>query len=496
MTRLPVLREFRTLGVLALPIIVTQLAQMGMGVADAIMAGRVSATDLAGITLGGNLYWPLMLLMQGIVMAVTPMVSQLHGAGQVGSAGAIVRQALWIAVCGGIVLVVLLQNVEPVYRLLRVDERAIAVAVAYLGAASLGLPAMLAYVSLRCLCEGLSWTRPAMFIGLSMLAIKLPLNWLFIYGNERLGIPAMGGVGCGWATAIVMGYSLVAMATIVAFSRVRESGVFQAFSRPDPKTIARILRLGLPIGLALFVEVAFFSVATLLIGQLGVETVAAHQVAFNVIGVSFMVPLALGMAATIRVGFNVGSEDLAGARRSAWVAVGTTVVWGAAFAIGLAIWRHDIVALYTTESDVIALAAGLLLLGALFQVFDASQATMMGASARLQGHARTDADRRRRLLARWPARRRFAVLRTGLRRAVRHPRHLVGPGRGIGGRRGDAMRPPGPDREEPGANREPAPALSRATPRAHRLGVLDCRAKRSSPLGLPRKLNWSGPTGE
>ena len=165
MNRWPVLAEFRSLGVLTVPIIITQLAQMGMGVADAIMAGRVSATDLAGIALGGNLYWPLMLLMSGIVMAVTPYVSQLHGAGCIGDTGAVVRQALWIAVCGGAMVAVLLQNVEPAYHLLGVDERAIPVAAGYLRAASLGLPAMLAYVALRCLCEGMSWTRPAMFIG-------------------------------------------------------------------------------------------------------------------------------------------------------------------------------------------------------------------------------------------------------------------------------------------------------------------------------------------
>ena len=151
MNRRPLLAEFRSLGVLAVPIIITQLAQMGMGVADAIMAGRVSATDLAGIALGGNLYWPLMLLMSGIVMAVTPTVSQLHGGGRIADTGAVVRQALWIAVCGGVTVALLLQHVEPVFRLLGVDERAIWVASGYLGAASLGLPAILAYVALRSL---------------------------------------------------------------------------------------------------------------------------------------------------------------------------------------------------------------------------------------------------------------------------------------------------------------------------------------------------------
>ena len=373
------LSEFRTLGLLALPIIATQLSQMGMGVMDAIMAGRVGATDLAGVTLGGNLYWPVMLLMSGLIMAVTPSVSQLHGAGRLAEAGTVVRQALWIAVVGGSAVVALLHQAEPVYRLLGVDAAAIPVAVAYLDAASLGLVPLLAYASLRCLCEGMSWTWPAMFISLSALALKLPLNWLFVYGAPALGVPALGGVGCGWATAVVMAYSLTAMVTVVLCSRARAAGVFATFAWPRLDVIGRLLRLGGPIGMALFVEVAFFSFVTLLIGRLGVDTVASHQVAFNVSGVAFMVPLALGMAATIRVGFNVGAGDPAGARRAAWVAVCTTLTWGLAMATAMLVWREQIVALYSTEPDVVRVAAGLLVIGAAFQVFDAGQATMMGA---------------------------------------------------------------------------------------------------------------------
>ena len=388
MFRRTALAEFRTLGVLAAPIVVTQFSQMGMGVADAVMAGQVSATDLAGVTLGGNLYWPLMLLMSGIVMAVTPSVSQLHGGGKVAQAGAIVRQALWIAVGGGAALVLLLHNVEPAYRWVGVDERAIPVAVAYLRAASLGLVPLLAYVALRCLCEGMSWTQPAMFISLSALAIKLPLNWLFIHGSDALGVPAMGGVGCGWATAIVMAYTLVVMVVLVSCSRVRASNVFSAFSAPQAHAIGRLLKLGVPIGLTLFVEVAFFSVVTLLIGRLGVETVASHQIAFNVIGVAFMAPLALGMAATIRVGFNVGAGDTAAARTSAWVAVATTLAWGVTVAVVMAVFRDTFVGFYAREQEVVDLAAALLLIGAVFQVFDAGQVTTIGA---LRGYKDTRA---------------------------------------------------------------------------------------------------------
>ncbi len=390
--------ELRTLGVLAAPIVVAQLSQMGMGVADAIMAGRVGARDLAGVTLGGNLYWPAMLLMSGIIMAVTPSVSQLHGAGRTAAAGAVVRQALWIAICGGACIAVLLHNVEPVYRLVGVDPEAIPVAVAYLRAASLGLVPMLAYMALRCLSEGLTWTRPAMFISLSALAVKLPLNWLFIYGQPSLGIPALGGVGCGWATAIVMAYSLLAMVLVASFSRIRASKVFSAFSWPDWHGIVTLLKLGAPIGLTLFVEVAFFSFAALLIARLGVDVVASHQVAFNVAGIAFMVPLALGTAATIRVGFNVGAGDPTAARQSAWVAVATTLTWGAMVAVAMLALRHEIVSWYTNEAAVMQVAAGLLLIGALFQVFDAGQATIMGA---LRGYKDTRAPMVIALIAYW-----------------------------------------------------------------------------------------------
>ena len=378
--------EFRRLGILAVPIIIAQLSQMGMGVTDAVMAGWVSATDLAGVTLGGNLFWPAMLLMSGIVMAVTPSVSQLNGAGRVGDAGTVVQQAFWIAVCGGLLVTLLLRNAEPAYRFFGVDERAIPIAVGYLATASLGLVPLLCYGALRCLAEGMSWTTPAMCISLSALPLKILLNWLFMYGSTTLGIPAMGGIGCGWSTALVMTYTFLAMVVVVSRSRMRASQVFAAFSWPRLGVIRDLLRVGVPIGLALLVEVGFFSVASLLIGRLGVEAVASHQIAFNVAGIAFMVPLALGMAATIRVGFNIGAGNRAAARTSAWVAVATTLAWGVCVAVVMLTARLPIVSLYTANPEVIQLAAALLAIGAVFQVFDAAQATTMGA---LRGYKAT-----------------------------------------------------------------------------------------------------------
>ncbi len=369
--------ELKRLLTLAMPMILTQVSQMGMGVVDTIMAGRVSAADLAGVALGGNFFWPLLLLLSGTIMSLTPTVSQLHGARREAEAGEAVRQALYVVLVGGGALALFLNNTEPLYRLIGVDARAIPIAVAYLEAMSLGLVPLLGYFAMRYLCEGLSWTLPAMLIALSALLLKIPLNYLFIYGG--FGVPALGGVGCGWASAIVMWYQLIAISVVVATSRIRIAGVFARFSLPDGAAILRMIRLGLPIGLTLFLEISMFSVVTLLIGRLGVEAVAAHQIAASVGGVTFMVPLALGMAVSIRVGFNVGAQDLPGARRAGWVAIGVGLGFALLAAAGVYLGREFIAGLYSNELAVQMLAVDLLLFVAIFQFFDDTQVTAVGA---------------------------------------------------------------------------------------------------------------------
>ncbi len=378
--------ELYRLGRLAVPIMLAQLSQMGMGVADTIMAGRVSAADLAGVTLGGNLFWPPILLVAGVILSVSPTVSQLHGGGHVRRAGEVVRQAVWIALAGGSAIVLLLHNSRAILDWVGVDPVAIPIATAYAKAISWGVLPLLGFFVLRYLCDGLSWTLPAMLVALTALALKIPLNLLFIHGGP--GVPAMGGVGCGYATAIVMAGECVAMMLIVGFSRMRAAGVFQRFSWPDWQEIGRLVRLGAPIGAANFMEVSLFAYTTLLIGRLGVEAVAAHQIANNVAGLAFMVPLGVGMAASVRVGFNVGKRDLAAARRSGHVAL----FLGACFAISAAtlilFTRHSISGIYTGVSAVSLLAAELLLFVAVLQLVDNTQVIAMGA---LRGYKDTGA---------------------------------------------------------------------------------------------------------
>ncbi len=360
-----------------MPIVLTQLSQMGMGVADTIMAGRYGAVDLAGVALGGNVFWPTLMLLGGVIMAVVPTVSQFHGGGRQEQAGEVVRQAGWIALVGGCLLIVGYRNAGGFYEWLGVDAQAIPVAAEYLRALSWATLPMLGYLVLRYLCEGMSWTLPAMVIAFLGLLLKVPLNYAFIYGFGP--IPALGGPGCGWSSVVVVWLEFVVLAVVVVRSRMRATGVFARFSWPDPGQVLRLAKLGGPIGLTMFLEFSMFSMMTLLIGRLGVDAVAAHQIATNVGGLAFMIPMALGMAVAIRVGFNTGAGDLPAARRSGWIAIVVSFAFAAVAAGALLTGRDFVAGLYSTDPAVIVVAAELMIFVAVYQFVDDTQVTAIGA---------------------------------------------------------------------------------------------------------------------
>ncbi len=380
-SRLVIRTEFAALLRLAAPIILTQLSQMGMGVVDTVMAGHVSAADLAGVALGQNVYWPITFLCTGILMALTPTVAHLHGARAHAGAGEVVRQAAWLGLLFALLVTVLLTQVSSFYGLLGVDAEAIPVAVAYLEGMVWGVLPLFGYAILRYLCEGMSWTLPAMIIAFGGLLLKIPLNHVFMHGWSfgPISIPAMGGPGCGWASAVIIWVELLAMIVIVARSRLRSTGVFAAFSWPNLSGIGRLVRLGVPIGITGFLEFGMFSLVAILVGRFGVEAVAAHQIAMNLGGIAFMIPMAVGIAASIRIGFHVGSRNLPAARRSAGLAVGSVIVFALASATVVLAFREAIAGLYTSEPGVLALAVELMFFVALWQLVDDTQATAIGS---------------------------------------------------------------------------------------------------------------------
>lgn len=380
-------RELRALFTLALPIMIAQLSHSAMGFVDAVMAGRVSPRDLAAVALGNSIWIPVFLLMTGILLATTAKVAQRFGAGQQGEIGPLVRQALWLAVAVGLGGAGLLLCAEPVLHLMGVEEDLIAPSMGYLHGIAYGLPAVALYQVLRCFSDGLGRTRPSMVLGICGLLLNIPLNYVLIYGH--LGFPAMGGVGCGWASGTVMWMMFLGMLGWVRFARVYQgSALFARFERPDWSVIRRLLSVGLPIGIAVFAESSIFAVIALLIGGLGANVVAGHQIALNFSSLVFMIPYSLAMAVTVRVGQALGRGKPREARFAAGVGMATALAYACLSASLMMLLRQGIAGIYTPDPEVIAMAASLLVFAALFQFSDAIQVTAAGA---LRGYQDTRA---------------------------------------------------------------------------------------------------------
>lgn len=370
--------EFCSLLKLATPIIIAQLANTAMGFVDTVMAGRVSPQDLAAVALGNSIWVPVFLLMTGILLATTPKVAQRFGAGQHNEIGPLVRQALWLALAVGIAAAVLLWNAQVVLRVMNVDPALIDPAMGYLRAVACGFPAVALYHVLRCYSDGLGHTRPSMVIGLLSLALNIPLNYIFIYG--KLGLPAMGGVGCGWATGLVMGFMFLSMLWWVKWAPFYQpSKIFSYFEWPQWPVLKRLLSVGTPIGIAVFAEASIFSVIALLIGGLGATVVAGHQIALNFSSMVFMIPYSLGMAATVRVGQALGRGEPREARFAAGVSMGVALAYACLSASLMLLLREQIAQIYTPDRAVITVATALIVYSALFQFSDAIQVTAAGA---------------------------------------------------------------------------------------------------------------------
>jgi len=362
---------------LAWPMMLTQLFIMGTGFVDTAMSGHYSATDLAGVAMAGNVLWPAFMLLTGITAALTPIVAQLRGSSQTNLAGERVRQGLWIALAGSILLLCIILNAEPLLQFAGIKPDIIHIAMDYLRAVAWGTPCVVLYVALRNVCDGLGETRPAMYISATVLPINALLNYGFVYGN--FGLPELGGVGCGWATAIVLWIQLLLMVIVVRRPFFAKANVFAQFDAPKPAELWRILRIGLPIGVAMFLGMAVFSAIGMLIGRLGVNQFAAHSIAGNLNWLTYVIPMGLGAAASIRVGYFTGAKQLDDARGAAATAYRFALVYAVAVSVLLVLFRHALVGVYTTDPVVIDFAVNLLLFIAVYQIVDDTQAVAVGA---------------------------------------------------------------------------------------------------------------------
>jgi MATE family multidrug resistance protein len=352
-----------------------------MMLVNTVVAGRIGPEALAGVAVGGSYYQMFWLFGLGVLMSVSPIVAHAYGAGRDEEVGRRFRQAVWLAMMLAVPLVGLLACVEPMLRWFGTDARAIPQAAGYVYAMCFGMPAMLVFLAHRYTSEGIGWTRPVMYTAAVGLATNIAGNWLFALGG--FGIPPQGARGCGIATALACWAML---ATMHAYQRrhaiYRKFGLFERFDRPDRAALSEILALGLPISGSVFSEGALFAVAALLMSTLGTEIVAAHQVAISYASLMFMIPLSLHSATTIHVGHQLGRGDIVAGRNAGWSGISMCGIIMALSSLVILAARDGIVAAYTTDLDVRALAAWLLLFVALFQVPDGLQ---VGAAGALRG---------------------------------------------------------------------------------------------------------------
>jgi len=377
--------EARRLTSLAVPVVVTQVSSMLLGVVDVLMVGRVGVEALAAASLGRVWSFGTLLLGMGLVLGIDPLVTQAHGRRDAREVGLALQRGLVIALLASVPVGVLWLLVEPGLRLLGQSAELSGAARGYVLVQLPSIPFFLGYIALKQYLQGRAIVRPAMYVALLANVFNVLFNWAFIYGH--LGSPPLGLVGAGIATTLSRIYMFLGLAFLVIRSRLHEGG-WAGWSREawNPRRLGEVVYYGFPVAVQLALELWAFQIATLMAGRLGTVPLAAHTVVINVASFTFMVPLGISLAAVTRVGNLIGEGHPRRAQHAAVVALTLSAAVMAVFAGLFVIFRHQIPLAYTKDAAVIALAATVFPVGAAFQVFDGVQVAGMGV---LRGMGKT-----------------------------------------------------------------------------------------------------------
>jgi MATE family multidrug resistance protein len=364
--------EARAMVILAWPIIIAQLAQMGTGVVDTIMAGRYGAMDLAAIAIGYNIWLPLFLLTLGIMLATSVLVAQDFGAGRLQNIRDTLPQALWLALLLGLIVGPACYNAQPLLNLLELDASTQQKSLDYLQAVAWGLPATVLFQALRCHTQGIGILRPFAIASVLGFIANIPLNYALIYG--KWGFPEMGAAGCGWATAISMWLGAVLIGGYIVLEKSIHTYLPPLrLVKPDFNRIREIAMLGTPIGLSFFLEIGVLSLLALMIATMGNSAIAAHQIAYNVWDVIYMPLISMGSAMATRVGHAIGSGNETQVRLAVNTGIVLTLLVGLACTLLLLPMPGLLISDYTSDPEIHQIAVRLIHLAALFILIDSLQ---------------------------------------------------------------------------------------------------------------------------
>ncbi|MDC3416967.1 MATE family efflux transporter [Aquibacillus salsiterrae] len=361
------------------PIMVTQVSLFAMNLVDTLMSGRVGTNDLAGVAIGANLWLPVFTGINGILLAVTPIVAQLVGSNERSKISHAVTQSIYLSIALGVVVFVAgIFLLDPILTLMDLDRAVHRIAFHYLVGLSIGIIPLFLSNVLRNFFDGQGYTTITMVITVAAVPFNVVLNYGFIFGN--FGLPALGGIGAGYATALT--YWIILFLSIWMTFRlevVRKYRLFVKWFKPSLRAFKEQLAMGIPIGLSIFFEASIFSVVSLLIGVMFTTvTIAANQIVLSFTSLIFMIPLSIAMALTIVVGYSVGGKKLAAAKQYSLIGVVGAIAFLAIGAVFLFFFREQIAYFYTEDPAVVAVASQIFIVAIIYQLSDAAQVSLQG----------------------------------------------------------------------------------------------------------------------
>lgn len=365
--------------IILLPILITQVSINLMSFFDTMMSGQFSASDLAGVAIGSSLWVPILTGINGIVLSITPIIAHLIGAKNKQDIPQVIQQGLYLSVALSVIIIFFGGlALDPILQAMSLEKEVQHIARYYLITLGTGIVPLFLFHTIRSFMDGLGQTRSSMIIILISLPINVVLNYILIFG--KFGIPAFGGIGAGIATSLT--YWIISGISIFMIHRVYPFRSYKVFQKILPPTLSYWwdqLKIGLPIGLAIFFETSIFSAVTLLMSEYNTNTIAAHQAAMNFASLLYMLPLSVGMALTIAVGFEVGAKRLQDAKSYTYMGI----VGGLLIAIfaGIILYAFDdiVARLYNSDPQVIELTKQFIIFAIFYQLADAIGAPIQGA---------------------------------------------------------------------------------------------------------------------
>jgi MATE family multidrug resistance protein len=371
------MREVRSLLALALPVILAEIGWMAMGLVDTIMVGPLGPAAIGATGMGSGVFTAIVIFGMGLMLGLDTFVSQAYGASRLDECVEWLHHGIWLAAIVGPMLMAVTWLVFATLDWWGLHPDIRVLAGPYLRDISFGAIPLLLYAGFRRYLQGIHVVRPIMFALISANVVNAAANWVLIYGH--LGFPALGVQGSAWATDLARGY--MALFLYIALQRAhRKRGDAHPHVpfRLDFDRVRRLIAVGAPAAAQITLEVGVFATATAMAGKLDPISSGAHQIALNVAGLAFMVPLGLASASAVRVGHAIGAGDPRRAIRSGWQALGVGAMLMLTLGAVLAAWPQPILRVFTDDGRLVIIGAQLLGVAAAFQLFDGTQAVATG----------------------------------------------------------------------------------------------------------------------